>query len=247
MNNINCNIIRDILPLYIDDVVSEDTKGLVETHLDTCPDCQRALDTMRAPMVIPPQTDEAKAMRQFKKRWGLKKVLQGVIAVLLVIALGVGAFFFVYGYGFPAKAADIELRTGFQCMSDSHVDVSCPTGKQMWIVDLYTLSGDVRDTAEFEYTNINGERVNTGVTLYMRHTPITMPWDYKGSVRAGYAWPENLPTDEGYDFTVTFVFSDETITYSLREEGILEEPKDHSPEFCTILRSEEMLSGQAVD
>lgn len=246
MNNINCNIIRDILPLYADDVVSEDTKTLVETHLDGCPHCQKTLDTMRTPMVIPPRPDEAKAMRQFKKRWGWKKILQGMLAVLLMIALGVGGFLFVYGYGFPAKAADIELRTGFQCMTDSREDVTCPTGKQMWIVDLYALSGDVRDTAEFEYTNISGQRVNTGVTLYMRRTPIVMPWDYAGPIRAGYSWPENLPTDEGYDFTVTFVFSDETVTYSLREEGILEAPKEHSPEFCTILWSEEMLRGQAA-
>lgn len=244
MNNISCNIIRDILPLYADDVVSEDTKELVETHLDGCPDCQKMLDTMRTPMVIPPIPDEAKTMRNFKKRWSLKKVAQGILATLLVIALCVGCFMFVYGYGFPTKAADVELRTGFQCMSEDRSDeVTCPTGKQMWIVDTYALSGDIRDTAEFEYTNINGERVNTGVTLYMRRTPIVMPWDYAGPIRAGYSWPENLPTDAGYDFTVTFVFSDETVTYSLREEGILEEPKDHSPEFCTILWEESIQNG----
>ena len=30
MEKINCNVIQDILPLYIDDVVSDDTKELVE-------------------------------------------------------------------------------------------------------------------------------------------------------------------------------------------------------------------------
>ena len=33
MEKINCNVIQDILPLYIDDVVSDDTKELVEEHL----------------------------------------------------------------------------------------------------------------------------------------------------------------------------------------------------------------------
>ena len=32
MEKINCNVIQDILPLYIDDVVSDDTKELVEEH-----------------------------------------------------------------------------------------------------------------------------------------------------------------------------------------------------------------------
>ena len=30
MGKINCNVIQDILPLYIEDAVSEDTKELVE-------------------------------------------------------------------------------------------------------------------------------------------------------------------------------------------------------------------------
>ena len=41
MEKINCNVIQDILPLYIDDVVSDDTKELVEEHLQNCEICQR--------------------------------------------------------------------------------------------------------------------------------------------------------------------------------------------------------------
>ena len=33
---INCRVIRDILPLYVDGVVSEDTSALVEEHLTEC-------------------------------------------------------------------------------------------------------------------------------------------------------------------------------------------------------------------
>ncbi len=34
MKKISCNIIKDVLPLYLDDVVSEDTKNMVEEHLN---------------------------------------------------------------------------------------------------------------------------------------------------------------------------------------------------------------------
>ena len=40
MKKINCNIIRDILPLYLDDVVCDDTKELVEDHLNVCDSCR---------------------------------------------------------------------------------------------------------------------------------------------------------------------------------------------------------------
>ena len=33
MKQISCNVIKDILPLYLDDVVSQDTREMVEEHL----------------------------------------------------------------------------------------------------------------------------------------------------------------------------------------------------------------------
>ena len=39
MNEANCNVIQDILPLYLDNAVSEDTAKMVEEHLHTCKEC----------------------------------------------------------------------------------------------------------------------------------------------------------------------------------------------------------------
>lgn len=36
---LNCEIVRDLLPLYHDGVVSESTKKVVEEHLETCKEC----------------------------------------------------------------------------------------------------------------------------------------------------------------------------------------------------------------
>ena len=44
---INCNIIEDLLPLYIDDMVSEDSRQLVEEHLKECAACRKMLDEMK--------------------------------------------------------------------------------------------------------------------------------------------------------------------------------------------------------
>ena len=37
----SCNIIEDLLPLYVDDMVSEDSRQLIEGHLKTCPACRK--------------------------------------------------------------------------------------------------------------------------------------------------------------------------------------------------------------
>ena len=41
---VSCDIIRDLLPLYAEDMVSDDTKAMVEEHLADCPDCAQQLD-----------------------------------------------------------------------------------------------------------------------------------------------------------------------------------------------------------
>ena len=42
-----CNIIRDILPLYADKMVSADTESFVEEHLIGCAECRAELADLR--------------------------------------------------------------------------------------------------------------------------------------------------------------------------------------------------------
>lgn len=50
---IKCTIIKDILPLYVEDMVSKDTRILVENHLYECIDCKKELEEMKTPKNIP--------------------------------------------------------------------------------------------------------------------------------------------------------------------------------------------------
>ena len=43
---LNCNVIRDLLPLYADQICSEESRGLVEEHLTDCSDCSTLLQKM---------------------------------------------------------------------------------------------------------------------------------------------------------------------------------------------------------
>ena len=81
MEKINCNVIQDILPLYIDDVVSDDTKELVEEHLQNCEICQRVYHETKTDlendMKISAQTkessNEANDLKSFRKFFKEKK------------------------------------------------------------------------------------------------------------------------------------------------------------------------------
>ena len=67
----NCGIIRDLLPLYHDGVCSPESRGEVEEHLKTCPDCRGALAAMDAPLpeVEKAAADDAAAVKKISGAW----------------------------------------------------------------------------------------------------------------------------------------------------------------------------------
>ena len=52
----DCNVIRDLLPLYVDDCCTEQSNMLVQEHLGSCKGCQRIYAAMKTPTQIPTQT-----------------------------------------------------------------------------------------------------------------------------------------------------------------------------------------------
>ena len=44
---ISCNVIKDILPLYAEDMACEETKALVEAHLCSCEGCRNVLAELK--------------------------------------------------------------------------------------------------------------------------------------------------------------------------------------------------------
>ncbi len=45
--NKECEVIRDLLPLYADDVCSDTSRELIEEHLPNCPECSVVLEQLR--------------------------------------------------------------------------------------------------------------------------------------------------------------------------------------------------------
>ncbi|MBE5966115.1 MAG: zf-HC2 domain-containing protein [Lachnospiraceae bacterium] len=41
---ITCNVIKDLLPLYVENIASDDTRILVEEHINSCNSCKKELD-----------------------------------------------------------------------------------------------------------------------------------------------------------------------------------------------------------
>ena len=48
----SCNIIKDLIPLYIDGCCSEESEKMVEEHIKVCDECKKLLEDMKAPSDI---------------------------------------------------------------------------------------------------------------------------------------------------------------------------------------------------
>ena len=46
-DNLDCNVIMDLLPLYVDECCSEESERLVAEHLEACESCRKIYDQMR--------------------------------------------------------------------------------------------------------------------------------------------------------------------------------------------------------
>lgn len=85
-----CSIVRDVLPLYFENMVSEDTAEFVQEHLENCSDCAAELETMKSGKQIdevePTQREnDANVITAVKKKIA-KKILKMVTIVCLVFA-----------------------------------------------------------------------------------------------------------------------------------------------------------------
>lgn len=89
MNEINCSIITDILPLYIDGVVSAETRTFVKEHLSHCENCKREFEKLSQNAVMADNAivrlKEADPLRSFKKRIQCIRTL--AISALLILIL----------------------------------------------------------------------------------------------------------------------------------------------------------------
>lgn len=83
MEKMNCSVIYDLLPLYLDGICSEDTKNMVEEHLDNCEECRKTVEYMKKNMEIPEDKD-ATLIKKVKRRILIEKfvIVFGVIFVL---------------------------------------------------------------------------------------------------------------------------------------------------------------------
>ena len=90
MKKNDCNLIRDLMPLVIDRVASDESREAVEEHVKTCESCLKALSDARAATPAPVTDEKAakgfkKALKKEGRRFRLWQIAAAVLAAVVLI------------------------------------------------------------------------------------------------------------------------------------------------------------------
>jgi hypothetical protein len=136
-----CEVIRDLLPLYADDVCSGRSRELIEEHLQSCPDCSAMLAKLRTNEIETGLKEEKEQVieyqaKRFKRRSAtVGSVVSGLfmipVLVCLIVNLASGSplgWFFIVLAGL-AVAASLVI-----------VPLMMPENKLLWTFCAFTMS-----------------------------------------------------------------------------------------------------------
>ncbi len=98
MSKLSCEVIKDLLPSYIDDICSKDSKELIEGHISECGDCAAFLDKMKAIEIVSDKANEKEIDYMKKvKRHIINKDLISLGLLFGFIAIGMIVVIINYG------------------------------------------------------------------------------------------------------------------------------------------------------
>jgi len=97
---ITCEIIKDLLPLYHDNVCSEDSRKLIEEHLSVCEKCRDELKQIDIEIKAVKNTEDVKMMNNIAKKWKQDKLTSffaGTFLFSIIASVGCLVAFNVIG------------------------------------------------------------------------------------------------------------------------------------------------------
>ena len=83
----NCNVARDLMPLVIDGVASEESQQYVDEHIAECTECALTYGAMRVELPRASQERERAEMEKTAKKLRRKRILRGVVGGMVGIVI----------------------------------------------------------------------------------------------------------------------------------------------------------------
>lgn len=143
---IKCEVIQDLLPLYVDDLTSSETKNEIEKHLLNCQECNLIYSDLKTSLIIENQQDKLMEIDYLKKirTSSNKKYFFGILSSILIVSLVLFLKLFIFGTPTNNFILDAEI-----------------------IGDKLVLNGELLDSGKaYSGYKLNGSGENKSIVIY---------------------------------------------------------------------------------
>ncbi|WP_374964144.1 zf-HC2 domain-containing protein [Lysinibacillus sp. RS5] len=129
MSKVSCEIVKDLLPLYYDNVCSSDSKRMIEEHLVECDSCKMELDRIQDDIKLPKKEIDknvndrnvVKNISTFWNRSRAKSFIKGGIISALFITLIILGYFGLFQWNITSVSTDVVEIKNISEMADGKI------------------------------------------------------------------------------------------------------------------------------
>ena len=194
-----CGMIQDLLPLYYENLTSQDSNQEIEKHLETCKTCAEFYETIK----LNPTTQEIpnhdiQPLKKVKNSVLIKTIVSFFVGAVLLASIFLSLFWGVI----PAKQEDIQVSYTAEMLENGDYKIDfefSATGN--WI-----LNSRIKNTTE------NFADLKEVLKLYCVKK---IPYDDRGTGDFSLGFVKAEPFSE--EDILIIDYRDKDITYSLKE------------------------------
>ncbi|MGE7623052.1 zf-HC2 domain-containing protein [Viridibacillus sp. NPDC096237] len=129
MCKVSCEIVKDLLPLYYDNVCSDDSKRMVEEHLVECEICKIELDRIQADFKLSKEAiernkNDGNVIKNIASSWNrsrAKSFIKGGIISALFISLIILGYFGLFHWNITSVPTDMVEIKNISEMADGKI------------------------------------------------------------------------------------------------------------------------------
>ena len=129
MSKISCEVIQDMLPLYYDNVCSNDSKKMVEEHLSYCDNCKMELEKIQDEVHIPEKKiienrNDGNVIKKISTAWKrvrLKAFIKGGLISTLLMSIIILGYVGLFKWEITSVATDVVGIRDISQMEDGKI------------------------------------------------------------------------------------------------------------------------------
>lgn len=171
-DRLRCEVVRDLLPTYVDGLTSDVTNEEIASHLSSCKECEKLYNEMKEPIETPMEAKEMDYLKKVKQRTN-KTIFVGVALITALFFAIIGMRLYIVG----SNATTVASYNNIISQTNEGKDVLVVQGQ-------FTNRASV-----YKKHSITVEDGTATIKLIERHA---LPWENNNDFYVGYEIPSGV-------------------------------------------------------